>query len=249
LGEKAYQRKKADKDKARLARFESETWRSEEELTFRRYSSYEEYLQHQASKLDKISDRLKENEQRTFDEFVQRFSVCSTLPKMRSVLCLGARDGAEVKALLKLGYFAVGVDLNPGENNAFVLPGDFHQLVFADDSIDAIYCNSLDHVFDLGRVVAEIKRVLRPGGIFIAELLAGYEEGFIPGAYEATHWRTVDSMIERIRTLGGFSVAEVRPLGKLWRGEYTQVTFAKEAAADRGAQPEMAPATGPTGQA
>jgi SAM-dependent methyltransferase len=231
LGEKAYQRKKAAKNRVRVARFHSQQWQSEGDLTTRRYNSYEEYLAHQAAKLERISHRLEENEERTFQEFVDRLSGCAPLKPMRSVLCLGARTGAEVRALIRLGHFAVGIDLNPGPRNTYVLTGDFHGLVFADDSIDAVYTNSLDHVFDLRRLLDEVRRVLRPGGIFVAELLAGYEEGFTPGDYEATHWRTVESMVARIRDEGGLDVVDLRPLGRLWRGEYTQAVFAKPAAA------------------
>jgi SAM-dependent methyltransferase len=227
LGEQAYEKKRADKQRARLAKFHSERWQTAEDFTQRRYPSYEEYVAHQASKLDKVSGRLDENEAMLFEEFVKRLSVCAQLKPMRSVLCLGARVGTEVRALIHLGHFAVGIDLNPGKDNAYVLPGDFHNLVFGDDTIDAIYTNSLDHVFDLGRLLGEVRRVLRPGGIFIAELLAGFEEGFTPGEYEATHWRTVDAMVERMSAEGDLAVVASTPLGRQWRGEYTQVVFAK----------------------
>ena len=46
------------------------------------------------------------------------------------MLCLGARLGTEVRALHNLGYFAIGIDLNPGVDNPYVLMGDFHKLVF-----------------------------------------------------------------------------------------------------------------------
>ena len=88
----------------------------------------------------------------------------------------GARLGTEVRALHRLGHFAVGIDLEPGPDNHYVLPGDFHHIVFPDGSIDAIYTNALDHVFDLERVLGEVARLLRPGGLFIADIELGYEE-------------------------------------------------------------------------
>jgi hypothetical protein len=45
--------------------------------------------------------------------------------------------------------FSVGIDLNPGPRNGYVLHGDFHNIIFADASIDAVYTNALDHSFDL----------------------------------------------------------------------------------------------------
>ena len=77
---------------------------------------------------------------------------------------------------MELGHLAVGVDLNPGAFNRYVLHGDFHHLVFPDSSFSAVYTNTLDHVFDLPRLVGEITRVLAPGGVLIYETFAqGHE--------------------------------------------------------------------------
>ena len=87
------------------------------------------------------------------------------------------------RALHDLGYFAIGIDLNPGDANPYVLPGDFHRIVFPDASLDAVYTNALDHVFSLEQVVgrgaaaaaagrrvrgrsgARLRRGLRPGRV------------------------------------------------------------------------------------
>jgi len=54
-----------------------------------------------------------------------------------------------------------------------LLLGDFHHLPQADDSIDAAYCiESMCHALDLPRALAEVARVLRPGGELI--LFDGY---------------------------------------------------------------------------
>ena len=53
-----------------------------------------------------------------------------------SVLCLGARLGGEVRAFTAMGALSIGIDLNPGPNNAYVLPGDFHHLQFAQSVFD-----------------------------------------------------------------------------------------------------------------
>jgi SAM-dependent methyltransferase len=227
IGESGYRRKHAEKARIRDARFRSGLWNEQEDVAIRNYASYDEYVAHQASKLDRIIGRLRQNEPVLLTEFVERFKGCVPLKAARSVLCLGARVGTEVAALHSLGYFAVGIDLNPGPNNRYVLPGDFHNLVFPDDCLDAIYTNSLDHAFDLPQVIGEVHRVLRPSGLFVADVLAGFEEGFIPGEYEATHWRSVGALLEKIREIGDFAMVEVRPLGSLWRGEYTQAVLRK----------------------
>ena len=145
----------------------------------------------------------------------------------RTVLCLGVRLGTEVRALHSLGYFAIGIDLNPGEENPYVLPGDFHSVVFPDGSVDAVYTNTLDHVFDLDKMIGEIRRLLRPDGIFIADVLQGYDEGFVPGAYESTHWRDSGAFLEKIRETGGFVLEGLRELGQIRRDRWRQAVFRK----------------------
>jgi SAM-dependent methyltransferase len=228
LGPEARAKKKAAKQTVREARFaDPERWQRAEDEVKRAYASYDEYLSHQTAKLEGISDRLEETEEQDFAEFTRRFASCAALQGVRSVLCLGARSGTEVRALHGLGHFAVGIDLNPGEKNAYVLPGDFHAIVFPDDSLDAIYTNALDHVFSLERVLGEVQRLLRPGGPFIADLVQGYEEGFIPGEFESVHWRDRQSFITRVAQLGRFEVEETRELGRHRRDLWTQVVFRK----------------------
>jgi len=143
------------------------------------------------------------------------------------VLCLGARLGTEVKALHGLGHFAVGMDLNPGPGNELVLPGDFRRIVFPDGAADAVYTNSLDHVSDFAQMMREVYRVLRSGGLFIVDHAKGYDEGFVPGNYEATHWATSESLYQRICEGGMFARAGHRNLDQFRRDEYQQMLFRK----------------------
>jgi SAM-dependent methyltransferase len=49
------------------------------------------------------------------------------------------------------------------------MPGDFHRLDFPDDSFDFVVCSAvIHHAVDVVRVLREVKRVLRPGGRFVA---------------------------------------------------------------------------------
>lgn len=226
FGSEARARKKSDKLRRKAERFGSaERWEQDSGFARRRYDSYEEYVRHQASKLDGVIDRLRENEEQEFSDFIGRFSDCAPLAGMRSVLCLGARLGTEVRALHALGHFAVGIDLNPGPENPYVLPGDFHGLVFPDGSVDAVYSNALDHVFDLDRMVREVARVMRPGGVFLAEFEVGFGEGHVPGDFEATHWKDSQTLIERIRDAAGLAVESVTELGQTRRGRRRLVVF------------------------
>jgi len=227
LGPKARVRKHADKRAAKRDRFASERWAREGAFAQRRYASYDEYLEHQRSKLDAIAWRLRENQAEALAEFEDRFRACPELAAARSVLCLGARLGTEVHALHRLGHFAIGIDLEPGPENPYVLPGDFHRLVFPDDSVDAVYCNAIDHAFDLERMVGEVARVLAPGGLFLAEFEVGFDEGNVPGEFEALHWRDSAALVARIADVGKLAVEVTHDLGQTSRGHRSLVSFRK----------------------
>src|SRR5581483_2782763 len=107
----------------------------------------------------------------------------------------GARLGTEVKAFLDLGCFAVGVDLNPGSGNRYVLHGDFHDLPFPQESVDLVFTNSLDHAFSVDRMIAEMRRVLKPGGLLVLELSCGSSGGKSAGHYESFWWDCVDDVV------------------------------------------------------
>jgi len=211
-----------EKLQKRKEKFQSSRWQRESELARRNYASYEEYLEHQSSKLDRIKDRLERHEDDTYEDFRSRFASCEPLKEMRNVLCLGARLGTEVKAFHSLGKFAVGLDLNPGPDNLYVLPGDFHKVVFPDGSVDAVYTNALDHAFDLERLSREVRRLLRPGGIFVIDHVKGFEEGFVPGEYEALHWDTSETLIKRVCDAGGFERVQSRKLDTKDKYEWIQ---------------------------
>lgn len=227
VGPGAKRKKKSLKVKERAAAFQAHFRPQAPSLVSRDYPSYEAYIAHQASKLDRVIGRLREVEADDYAEFVRRFRECGPLRGARSVLCLGARLGTEVRALHALGHFAVGIDLNPGNNNPYVLPGDFHHIQFPDGTIEGVYTNALDHVFDLPRLVGEVVRVLRPGGVFVVDIVAGYEEGQTPGHWEAMHWARVDDIVAALVAAGGLEGIENRDLGRLRDGCYRQLVLRK----------------------
>lgn len=74
---------------------------------------------------------------------------------------------------------AVGIDLNPRNivltkahaPNATVQLGDAEHLEFADSSFDTVICTEvLEHLVFPERAVAEIQRVLAPGGVFFGSV-------------------------------------------------------------------------------
>lgn len=141
-----------------------------------------------------------------------------------SVLCLAARIGAEVKSFHRLGCFAVGIDLNPGKENRYVVKGDFHDIQFPENSVDVIFSNSFDHIFDLEKVLAEIRRVVRPGGLLVIEVSKGTEEGGEPRYYEALAWRNIDDLLLLI-SKEGFRVLKSAPFSYPWAGRHVSLKF------------------------
>ncbi len=236
--ERHKERKRASRMKAREKVFQSDTWQRETEVAHRKYANYEEYVAHQSGKLDRIGDRLRNREDEDRAKFVERFEACPALADARVVICLGARLGTEVAALHELGHFAVGIDLNPGPGNEYVLVGDFHRIVFPDGSADAIYTNALDHVFDLEKMLSEVRRLLRPGGAFVVDLVSGYEEGFYPGAYESIHWRTAEEFTQKLVEIGGLDLEGTRDLGKLGRDNWVQAVLRRPSDANSGESQE-----------
>jgi SAM-dependent methyltransferase len=178
-------------------------WQSHSGLSQRRYGAYQEYLEHQKSKLSKIGNPVRKRD-RLRQALRERVATMPEISRGSSVLCLAARFGGECEAFIDCGAFAIGIDINPGPDNQYVVTGDFHTIQFADASVDCIYTNSLDHVFDFNRVMSEVKRVLKGNGIFVAEIAQGSKdviqhEG---GEYESFWWDSTDTIIELIRQSG-----------------------------------------------
>ena len=109
----------------------------------------------------------------------------------------GLRDHGEI----------IGIDTNPGRAEAFAaafgdIPSvrfvemDAHHLAFPDDSFDtACVSNSLHHLADPAPVLAEMRRVLRPGGHLLVNEM--YRDG--QSETQMTHvllhhwWAAIDS--------------------------------------------------------
>ena len=182
-------------------------------LAVRGYPRYDDYLAHQRGKLATLDLKAY------YREF--RAGLAARLDgggwAGKSVLCLAARIGSEVRAFHDVGAFAVGIDINPGKDNPVVLPGDFHALVFPDNSVDAVYSNSLDHALDLGRMIGEIRRVLKPGGLLLVDAQQGAEIAEFDD-WAATSWASIDVLAETIAA-NGVDLMERTPITVPWSGE------------------------------
>jgi ubiquinone/menaquinone biosynthesis C-methylase UbiE len=99
----------------------------------------------------------------------------------RDVLEIGAGSGSVAQQVLsvipELTWTAIDIDPRMTQAaaprlaefcNAWVKTADATAMPFPDDSFDSVVsCLMLHHVIDWERVVAEVARVLRPGGTFI----------------------------------------------------------------------------------
>jgi ubiquinone/menaquinone biosynthesis C-methylase UbiE len=93
------------------------------------------------------------------------------------VLEVGCGTGLLLRRFAEVARRAVGVDLSPGmlaharERGLDVREGSATKLPFPDASFDvAVSFKTLPHVPDLRRALHEMARVVRPGGVVIAEL-------------------------------------------------------------------------------
>src|ERR1700752_401354 len=114
----------------------SPRWSVDTDLRRREYASYDDYVAHQRSKLATIKNPKRKREV-LLNGLRERLGPHPENTRGTSVICLGARYGAECEAFIERGAFAVGVDLNPGPSNRFVVTGDFHAMQYADASIDS----------------------------------------------------------------------------------------------------------------
>jgi SAM-dependent methyltransferase len=83
-------------------------------------------------------------------------------------LCIGARTGQEVQALINLEKKAIGIDIVPCE--PLVIEGDFHDLDFPDSSFDFIFSNVVDHALYPESFFKESIRVCRSQGYILFHL-------------------------------------------------------------------------------
>ncbi len=109
-----------------------------------------------------------------------------------SVLCVGCRNTIELDLFKESGVArVVGIDLVSQSPEILVM--DMHAMTFADRAFDAVYAShSLEHAYDVPRVVSEIARVSRAAAVVGVEVPLG------PGSSDAD--RVTFSSVEDLRT-------------------------------------------------
>lgn len=161
---------------------------------FKTYDNYDAYLEHQKSKLNNGISWL-ENYEKHYETLLKDLLKKVVLIN-QNCLCLGARGGAEVRAFLEYGCFCIGIDVNPGTDNRYVVTGDASDIQFPDNCLDIVYTNCLDHFLRMEKTFEEIKRVLRPWGRFI--FLVPAESDTKNDEYGSTWWDDTSEILKYI---------------------------------------------------
>lgn len=142
------------------------------------YNSYDDYILRQGYKAHNRTKHILDGSEKRERQFDGLFKETKRYFKQGNVLCLGARDGSEVKCLRKLGFHkTMGIDLHP--MNKIVFKGDWHDIPFDDGSFNNVFTNSIDHCYDLEKMLVEVKRVLVDEGVFFIHTDKDYNYKFV----------------------------------------------------------------------
>lgn len=113
----------------------------------------------------------------TNERLIDIFVRLSGLPRGARIADLGCGSGVFSNVLRQRGYNCTGVDLSPAligiarqkYPGIEFIEGDIEQLPFANASFDGVFLAGVVHHFtERSRCAAEVMRILRPGGKFVA---------------------------------------------------------------------------------
>lgn len=159
---------------------------------YKEFEDYNKYTECQRSKYDGKLPWLQ-NYEKFYDGLLRLLLGRSCVkPVGKSCLCIGARQGTEVKIFTEMGSFAIGIDLNPGKDNRFVVTGDGSDIQYPDNSADIVYTNSFDHFLKMDETLDEIKRVLKPDGQFVFLLTTNPKDD----KYGSTYWESAKEVVD-----------------------------------------------------
>lgn len=117
-------------------------------------------------------------------------------PHGGDVLDLGCGPRDQAEPFKRLGFRYVGIDY---DGLAADLLADGHALPFRDASFDVVFSFAvLEHLHTPARAIAEVARVLRPGGVYVGTVSQG--EPFHASYFHFTPWGMV-AMFDGFATL------------------------------------------------
>jgi ubiquinone/menaquinone biosynthesis C-methylase UbiE len=133
---------------------------------------------HNRDYYDEFAAGYEKHRHRGYHALIDRLEITAALPYARGarVLEAGCGTGMILKELAPVATRAVGLDVSPGmlaqarARGLAVVHGSVTDLPFADGEFDLAYSfKVLAHVERIERALAEMARVVRPGGHVIAE--------------------------------------------------------------------------------
>jgi len=188
----------------------------------RDYNSYGDYLKHQSEKTssNKLRGKLSKKMIRKIDAFKTRFSNLKNIGlNNKRALCLGARLGEEVVALIQLGFDAIGIDLVPFPPH--VIKGDFNNLPYIKE-FDIVYSNSFDHTWDYKMFFENVNKVLKLNGLFVLDFFSSQQ---MFGRYEVMFIENYKDIIDECSKYG-FKLRKTEDIKpRLYRGKHKEVQF------------------------
>ncbi len=144
------------------------------------YADYNDYENHQKEKTtdpERVKKWLNEEWDIKINGFKEVFQRnWKYLEGKQKAICMGARTGQEVKALLDMGINAIGIDLVPFL--PYTVEGDIHALNYNDNEFDFVFTNIFDHSLHPDVFCSEMERVCKSEGIIIIHLQLGLEDEY-----------------------------------------------------------------------
>lgn len=182
----------------------------------RSFESYDTYVYAQGAKARGRREFLLAHLPKNIANFRVIFDRARPKLKKGSILCLGARTGAESLAAVEAGFpGSVGIDLHPV--GPTVIQADWHALPFARGTFANAYCNSIDHCLYLDRFASEVQRVLVPDGRFYLMAtnrhMITVKKWIAKPGNEALSWESANELSEALCRLG-FVVRDAWQTGK-----------------------------------
>ncbi len=142
-----------------------------------KYNKYADYLEHQKNKTmnpSKIKLWKGEEWEIKYIGFLEIFNRNKKyIANKNNAICLGARTGQEVKALIDLEIDAVGIDLVPFP--PYTLEGDIHNIEKPSNSVELLFTNIMDHSLYPKKFCLEMERICRSKGHIIIHLQKGID--------------------------------------------------------------------------